>query len=88
MDNCILQKANSLVKGQGDGRISEDDIKQILNLLLHSSEISNKKIETLLYIYTNFNLTDTAKKYIINFFGASIRSSYHKSEFQKLYLQI
>ena len=26
----LLEKANSLVKGQGDGRISDDDIKEIL----------------------------------------------------------
>ena len=84
MDKNLLEKANSLVKGQGDGRISDDDIKEILNSVL-TSEISNEKIETLLYIYTNYNLTDLAKKNLINFFTTAIRSSFSKSEFQKLY---
>ena len=87
MDNTIIDKANSLVKGQGDGRISEADIKQILNLVL-KSEIPDENIETLLYIYTNYNLTDVAKKLIVKFFSSSIRSSFPSSEFQNFYQQI
>lgn len=54
----ITQKAQELIKGRGDGRISVDDMKKILSLNYDSVE----KVKELLQIYEKFNLTDTAKE--------------------------
>ena len=47
----ITQKAEELIKGRGDGRISVDDMKKILSLKYDSVE----KVKELLQIYKNFN---------------------------------
>lgn len=53
----IIEKAQELVKGRGDGRISLDDMKIILLFQYDSLE----KIKQLLHIYQHFNLTEPAK---------------------------
>ena len=57
-DQSVLDCANSLIKGQGDGRISEHDMDVLLNLEYESSE----QMATLLHIFNTFKLTDPAKK--------------------------
>ncbi len=57
MEN-ITQKAEELIKGRGDGRISVDDMKKILSLNYNTVE----KVKELLEIYEKFNLTDAAKE--------------------------
>ena len=54
----ITQKAQELIKGRGDGRISVDDMKYLLSLNYNSIE----NVKELLQIYKNFNLTDAAKE--------------------------
>ena len=54
----MITKADLLVKGQGDGRISEKDMEELLSQDL---TIDDNK-ETLIYIITNYNLTETGKK--------------------------
>ena len=54
----MLNLADILTQGQGDGRISESDMAQLLNY--ECDEIS--KIKDLFQIYTNYNLTDSAKE--------------------------
>lgn len=61
LDTIILQRANILIEGQGDGRISEDDMIELLKLEYKTPE----KIETLLYIYNNYILTESAKKLLL-----------------------
>jgi hypothetical protein len=53
----MIKMADLLVQGQGDGRISEKDMVQLLSQDLTIDE--NK--ETLIYIITNYNLTETGK---------------------------
>jgi len=69
MNNNIIEKANELIKGKGDGRISKDDITQILTLVKYEN-IEN--IKSLLNIYKNYNLTDPAKEEIYNFIFVGI----------------
>ena len=53
----MIKMADLLVQGQGDGRISEKDMVQLLS---HDLTIDENK-ETLIYIITNYNLTETGK---------------------------
>ena len=61
LDKTIVQRANILIEGQGDGRISENDMIELLKLDYNTPE----KVETLLYIYSNYTLTDNAKKTLL-----------------------
>ena len=54
----MIDLANELVKGRGDGRISEAD----MNIILENELTSEEEIKTLFYIYANYNLTDSAKE--------------------------
>ena len=54
----IIGKAQELINGRGDGRISVDDMKIMLSLDYDSVE----KVRALFHIYENFNLTDPAKE--------------------------
>ena len=56
-DDTLIQKADFLIKGQGDGRISKEDMQELIKNNLDSPE----KIETILYILTNYNVTSCAK---------------------------
>lgn len=58
----MIKQADLLVQGQGDGRISEKDMAQLLNNDLTTD--TNK--ETLIYIITHYNLTETGKKKLLN----------------------
>ena len=58
----MIKQADLLIQGQGDGRISEKDMAQLLNNDL--TIVANK--ETLIYIITHYNLTETGKKKLLN----------------------
>ena len=62
-DNSLLQLADKLVKNKGDGRISEDDIKQLHTDALDGIGITNTELNTLVYIKKNYNFTEKAEKY-------------------------
>ena len=55
----LIQKVNELIKGQGDDTISEDDVKNILNLL-DNKKMTNIDYKTILYILHNYKFTDNA----------------------------
>ena len=57
-DNSLLQLADKLVKNKGDGRISEDDIKQLHTDALDGIGITNTELNTLIYIKNNYNFTE------------------------------
>ena len=63
-DRCLLLLAENLVKGQGDGRISEEDMKKLLESARDGNRITDYEKETLYYIYNNMKCTDKAKKYL------------------------
>ena len=58
LDENILNRAKLLVEGQGDGRISEADMIELLKFEYKDP----KQLETLLYIVQTYKLTSTAKR--------------------------
>ena len=63
-DRCLILLAENLVKGQGDGRISEDDMKKLIESAKDGNIITDYEKDTLNHISTNFKCTDKAKKYL------------------------
>ena len=61
LDSELMQAANLLVSGQGDGRISNSDME----LLLKYDYNTNIKKNTILYIYNNMKLTEGAKEMLL-----------------------
>ena len=57
IDKQIIDEAGLLVAGRGDGRISETDME----ILLRNKYDTIERKHTLLYIYSNMNLTNPAK---------------------------
>ena len=54
---ALLDIANKLINGQGDGRISIKDIDEIFNYIIKQTVISKNDKLTLKYIANNYNLT-------------------------------
>tara|TARA_B100001175_G_C19495538_1_gene635050 strand:+ start:1891 stop:2328 length:438 start_codon:yes stop_codon:yes gene_type:complete len=63
-DRSLLLLAENLIKGKGDGRISEDDMKKLLKSSYDNNKITDCEKDTLHYICENFKCTDKAKKYL------------------------
>ena len=63
-DRCLILLAENLVKGQGDGRISEDDMKKLIKSAEDGNKITDCEKKTLNYICNHFNATDKAIKYL------------------------
>lgn len=65
--NCINKKYNfdllfkttNLIKGQGDGRISENDSSELITIL-NSKQLTIDDYRTILFIIHNYNFTDIA----------------------------
>jgi len=55
----LVEKTLELIKGQGDGRISENDVK-ILIEILENKKININDYKTIFYILHNFRFTDPA----------------------------
>lgn len=62
-EKSLLDLANELSKGRGDGRISEDDLKQLTKAVLDGAEITAIERKTLKYILKNFQFTEKAKNW-------------------------
>ena len=67
-DRSLLLKADNLVKGQGDGRISEEDMKNLLAEAADNNKITNIEKQTLFYISEQYNATMKAKDYLNTYF--------------------
>ena len=63
-DRSLLLLAENLIKGQGDGRISENDMKKLVLSALDNNRITDCEKNTLKFITTEFNTTDNAKEYL------------------------
>ena len=63
-DRSLLLLAENLVKGKGDGRISEDDMKKLYESASDGNKITDYEKDTLYYILENFKCTEKAKKYL------------------------
>tara|TARA_Y100000741_G_scaffold271459_1_gene211560 strand:- start:2875 stop:3297 length:423 start_codon:yes stop_codon:yes gene_type:complete len=63
-DRSLLLLAENLVKGKGDGRISEDDMKKLFESASDGNKITDYEKNTLEYIVEKFKCTEKAKKYL------------------------
>jgi hypothetical protein len=68
-DRSLLLLADNLVKGQGDGRISEADMVKLLKSAMDSNRITECEKKTLLFITKQYNTTDNAKEYLKSYFN-------------------
>jgi hypothetical protein len=61
MRNCynyaLFETANSLIRGQGDGRLSENDALILLEVI-NKKEITISDYKTILFILHNYKFTD------------------------------
>ena len=68
-DRSLLLLADNLVKGQGDGRISEMDMKKLVESALDGNRITDCEKKTLKFISKQYNTTDNGKEYLQKYFS-------------------
>ena len=61
-DAALLNMADQLIKGQGDGRISIDDSNKLLTKIFDGGTITKVECRTILYILKNYKLTNEASQ--------------------------
>lgn len=61
-DAALLETADELVKGQGDGRISIEDSNKLLLKIFDGRTITKVEGRTILYILKNYKLTEEASQ--------------------------
>lgn len=59
-DKALLEKAESLTKGAGDGRISLEDARNLTQETLDGNKVTEIERRTLNYIRRNFKLSEEA----------------------------
>ncbi len=62
-DRQLLEVAQEFVTGEGDGRISEREMKLIVKLAQDGQGVTTIERDTLFYIREHFNLTDAAAQW-------------------------
>lgn len=62
----LLFKTTNLIKGQGDGRISENDSNELITIL-NSKQLTINDYRTVLFIIHNYSFTDIAIHNLLNF---------------------
>jgi hypothetical protein len=60
-EKTLLEKAESLVAGAGDGRISYEDMQALIESAMDGGRITRTERRTLHYIFDNYKVTDKAK---------------------------
>ena len=66
-DKAILDIADEQIKGRGDGRLSEDDMKLIIKAVIDRKKITKTEYLTIFYLIKNYNITEKAYNgYMIN----------------------
>ena len=63
-DRALLEAAENRIKGQGDGRISEQDLKELVDLSEDGKGITVTELRTLRYSQDEFNLTEKAQRWL------------------------
>ena len=61
-DAALLNMADELIKGQGDGRISIDDSNNLLLKIFDGGTITKVECRTILYILKKYKLTTEASQ--------------------------
>lgn len=56
-DKELLELAEALIEGKGDGRLSEDDMKQLIGKIIDKKTITKTEYLTMFYIIKNCNIT-------------------------------
>ena len=59
-DKKLLEKARELIKGRGDGRISEEDAKILIEESKDGNKVTDIEKQTLQYIVEKMNCTEPA----------------------------
>ena len=70
LDTRLLEAAQNMVTGRGDGRISSADAPQLVALLENETAPTDAERFTLLHIRQNFKWTDAASTIIENILPA------------------
>jgi len=65
-DSALLELAENLIKGQGDGRISIVDSNKLLDKILDSGTITKVEYRTIFYIVKNFKFSKEAFQNILD----------------------
>jgi hypothetical protein len=68
-DLSLLQTADKLTSGTGDGRISYDDAGIIWGLVDADGVVTEEEDRTVRYICDNYNCTDKAKAFLLEKLG-------------------
>ena len=66
-DRALLESAEERIKGQGDGRISDQDIHEIIDLSKDGNKVTLTELRTIKYIRDNFRVTEKAQKTLTDF---------------------
>lgn len=62
-DAEIIELAEKLTEGQGDGRLSVDDAGQLLEAVKDGGSYTDIEKDTMAYVRDNFKWTDAADKW-------------------------
>ncbi|MCH2236068.1 MAG: hypothetical protein MK078_17670 [Crocinitomicaceae bacterium] len=62
-DGEIIELADKLTEGQGDGRLSVDDAKQLLEAVLDGGAYTDIEKDTMAYVRENYKWTDAADEH-------------------------
>jgi hypothetical protein len=65
-DAGLLNMADELIKGQGDGRISIDDSNKLLTKIFDGGTITKVECRTVLYILKNYKLTNEESQNLLD----------------------
>ncbi|MFN8395031.1 MAG: hypothetical protein U0176_10320 [Bacteroidia bacterium] len=63
-ERALLDKAEELVAGAGDGRISFEDAKALIDNAMDGGRITRTERRTLHYIFENYKVTDKGRAYL------------------------
>jgi hypothetical protein len=62
-DKELLELADKLIAGAGDGRLSQDDAKKLLKGVKDGNVYTDVEKDTLAYLRDNYNWTDAADEW-------------------------
>ncbi|MEL6253308.1 MAG: hypothetical protein AAFR87_14955 [Bacteroidota bacterium] len=74
-DRKVLNEADRLVEGKGDGRISKEDAELLLPLFGDFGDITIVEERTLKYLQENYNWTSAAEEYFLKGFDPISKQS-------------
>ena len=66
-DRALLESAEERIKGQGDGRISDQDNHEIIDLSKDGNKVTLTELRTIKYIRDHFRVTEKAQKTLSDF---------------------